>query len=477
MSNPAGKIALFASILVAGASTELTGQTGGATGAATAAIVTSIPAGYQPPAGGWTPRCSADGSVCAVRAQQGAQTFVLINGKPGPGYEEIGSIIVSDDGKRVAYSAKRRGSWVVVADGKEGPEYQAIDRLTFFKGLPLYVGTRSGQVREEMDGVFRGTRRVQGFRQNGVEGTEPILDVVVGDKVDDITMNAEERRGAITDLTISPDGTSYAYILEERGSGGPSALWIMMLNGESFTEDHGLRIFGFTQDNRLVYTGRTGSFGEGRAKVILHDKMLSSHRGDIQVGAAALDGRHVAFIACAGGQPARRGQPREIGKCQLMLDDKPLREAPEDVLSHVNLSPDGTTLAFTEQQPGGQLRAIVGDRPGPLVNALQGGIVFSPDSKRHAYVAKVGTTQVVVLDGVAGPAFDNVEGVRFSADSKHVAYKSRKSGVEYVVLDQIAGRTGFDWVSAPRFDEAGTMAMFVALEGRNLSRGSVAVAR
>lgn len=449
-------------------------------------VVTAIPADYREPAGGWTPRCSPDQTVCAFRAQRGAEMFVLVNGKPGAGYEDVGSIVFSTDGHHVAYVAKRQGSWMVVADGKEGQAFETIEGLTFIGARPFYLGDRRSRPREEADGVFRGTRRVEGFKNPGGEaGSQMIRDVMVGEHLDDIPVVAEERRGGIARLFVSPDETSYAYVAEVPGSSGP--LWMLMLNGQEVTEDNGLDILSFTQDGRLAFRSRTGSLGEGRARVQVGETIVVNHTGDIMDGAVSADGRTLAYLGCAGGQPARRGStnssrvqnsmPAVKGHCALMFGGKAVREGEEGVIANVTLSPNGRTLAFTERQAGAPLHAVVGDREGPPVDALLGRLVFSADGTRHAYAAKIGADAVVVADGVAGPAFDSVDNIRFSDDSKHLAYTASKRGVHQVVLGQTAAPTGFAWVSPAQFDVDGKTLRFVAQEGRTFSRRSVAVGR
>jgi hypothetical protein len=439
--------------------------------------LTAIPAEYHEPPGGWTPQCSANQKVCAYRARKGSEAFVLVNGKPGAPYEDIGLLAVSSDGAHVAYAAKRKDAWVVVADGKEGQEFDKIERLTFFGSLPMYVAGASGRVRDESDGVFRGTRRVEGFRANGVEGTQEVLDVVVGDRVDDNPVVAEERRGTIQDIAMSPDGKSYAYVMEERGSSGPGALWILMVNGKELTEDHGLEVFSFTQDGRLAYAARTGSFADGRARIYIGNKAVVTRTGDITAGAVSLDGRRLAYVSCTGSQPARRGTPRVLGQCALMLDEKVVEEAPEDVIDNLTLSPNGAVLAFTERQADGQMRVTVGDRVGPTVNGLSGKIIFSPDGARHAYAVKIGESSAVVADGVLGPMFDSVDALRFGKDSKHLAYTGTRGQMRHIVLDQTVDPTGFVWVSPPQFDASGRSVSFVAQEGRNFSRRTIPVGR
>jgi hypothetical protein len=51
-----------------------------------------------------------------------------------------------------------------------------------------------------------------------------------------------------------------------------------------------------------------------------------------------------------------------------------------------------------------------------------GGTIFSPDSKRVAYVAGVGDKEFMVVDGKEEKIYDAIVGTIFSPDSKRVAY-------------------------------------------------------
>jgi len=70
----------------------------------------------------------------------------------------------------------------------------------------------------------------------------------------------------------------------------------------------------------------------------------------------------------------------------------------------------------------------------------QGSVVFSPDSKRLAYIARRGRdpfVQFVVVDGVPGKPYDGIvgSGLAFSPDSKHVVYGTGRGGKGFVVVD------------------------------------------
>ena len=467
MPNPGGTIALALLLLTSFSTVETTSpdairqspaQTGGgAAGGQT--LVTTIPQDYETPPDGWTPVCSADRTRCAYRARKGAETFVVVDGTPGSGYEQVRNIVFSGDGRHIAYAAERKASWMVVTDGKEGPPFQKIDKLMFLGNVPIYLGSRAPEAPAEPDQKIAGSSDIVGFRSSRHAGIQ--IQVVVGDRPDDVPV-VEDRFRSINDLTVSPDGKFYAYVMGV--SAGPYGLWLLMVNGREVAEDHDIKIFSFTKDGRVAFSSRTGSPANGRSKVLIGEEVISEHSENIVAGTIGPDGRRLAFVACG---KAAEG-------CALMLDGKVARNG---AIENLTFGPNGVTLAYTERQAGGQSRVIVGDQAGPLVDAVTGPIIFSADGQRHAYPAKLGAKSVVVADGIVGPTFDAVGGVHFSEDSKHLAYAATKDGANHIVLDQVAGRASFAWVTAPDFDSAGRTLRFVTQEGRRLWRRSIAVGR
>ena len=64
-------------------------------------------------------------------------------------------------------------------------------------------------------------------------------------------------------------------------------------------------------------------------------------------------------------------------------------------------------------------------------------LVFSPNSKRLAYVAQTGKEYFVVFDGKEGKKFDAIGNgsIIFSPDSNHMAYGAQSENKRFVVKD------------------------------------------
>ncbi len=87
---------------------------------------------------------------------------------------------------------------------------------------------------------------------------------------------------------------------------------------------------------------------------------------------------------------------------------------------------------------GNQWCVVVdGKEEKPYDGLEEGTLVFSPDSKRVAYVARTSSKQRVVVDGKEEKQYDAivVGTLVFSPDSKHVAYVARADSRVFVVMD------------------------------------------
>jgi hypothetical protein len=51
------------------------------------------------------------------------ERLIVVDGKEGRIYDQVGAPVFNPNSQRVAYTAQRRGKWVVVVDGHEGPDW------------------------------------------------------------------------------------------------------------------------------------------------------------------------------------------------------------------------------------------------------------------------------------------------------------------------------------------------------------------
>lgn len=101
------------------------------------------------------------------------------------------------------------------------------------------------------------------------------------------------------------------------------------------------------------------------------------------------------------------------------------------------ISPDNTMVAYWNQSDKG-LSLIVAGPEGKTEGKTYEyarDIVFSPNSTRVAYEAKIGDKWVAVIDGSEGKQYDEIYPIVFSPDSKRVAYLAISGNKTAVVVD------------------------------------------
>jgi Tol biopolymer transport system component len=369
---------------------------------------------------------SADGKYGAYIQPEGYTFRVVLNGEPGPAFEEIGrdSLVFSPNGTWLAYAAKEDGRWYVVEGDQRSLPYDHIvgpslrvsaDGLHF-----AFIATRDKQTHVVVDGVER-----------------PAVESVVDNR-----------------LVFSPVGGRLAYAAKRGGR------TLVVLDGnESLLVDEASRPIFSGDGSRLVYVARTGA----EAFVVLDNTDRRAARPGIRETSLALshDGKRFAYAA----------QSPE-GTRVIIADDA--GEPHEWVFDNsITFSPDGRRLAYAVRK-GGKCLIVVDGKPGTTLSdgIAPGSITFSPDGRRVAYVAELVSagrvSRVVVVDGVVhGSTFDRIRGVpRFSPDGRHVAYIGERieAGVsQFVVVDGTPGKAYRCIRGEPVFSPDGTRVAVMAL--------------
>ncbi len=132
-------------------------------------------------------------------------------------------------------------------------------------------------------------------------------------------------------------------------------------------------------------------------------------------------------------------------------------------------SPDSQRLAYAVGEAGRWSVHVDGQADASYAGILESSITFSPDGSRLAYVARTDERRwVVVIDGMAGPAFDQAAfgpgGIVFSPDSLHVAYAAMMSSRPTIVIDGQALEVPYDSVGGLTYSSDARLA-FAARRG------------
>jgi roadblock/LC7 domain-containing protein len=99
------------------------------------------------------------------------------------------------------------------------------------------------------------------------------------------------------------------------------------------------------------------------------------------------------------------------------------------------VSPDSKRVAYMARL-GNKIFVVVDGQEEKQYDGIGAtGPIFSPDSKRVAYMARLGNKRFVVVDGKEEKQYDGLAGPLFSPDSKRVAYMARLGNKIFVVVD------------------------------------------
>ncbi len=138
-------------------------------------------------------------------------------------------------------------------------------------------------------------------------------------------------------------------------------------------------------------------------------------------------------------------------------------------------SPDGQKLAYGAKRKaadgGMTTEVVIESQHREIIPAADNAIIygFSPNSQHLAWSVQRSNQWQMIVDGKAGPLFDEIgEGsFRFSSNSQHTAYFAKQGGSWMAVLD---GKTGpqFDAIGnyAPALSPDGTPWAYVAVRGK-----------
>jgi hypothetical protein len=143
-------------------------------------------------------------------------------------------------------------------------------------------------------------------------------------------------------------------------------------------------------------------------------RLMSSPSGQTWASTAKRDGKLVMMV---NGVPSKAYAEIQHGDSLFPAGD-------ERVVFAVSLLDESKTPAHmvVDGKQGKAYAQVTGDS-----------VVFSADKKSMAYIAGDGSKNFVVLNGMEGPAFDQVADLRFSPAGSVLAYRARR-GLEHFVL-------------------------------------------
>jgi len=394
---------------------------------------------------------SPDGSRLAYAGLRGGKVYIVVDGKPAGPFDRIGPRhhSFSPDGKRFGYLASGGGKWFAVLDGVRGKQYSRTGNLP-----PIFSpdGKRTAYIAGNGDKVFYVIDGIEEAPYGDVmtlefsaDGRHYAYGVIMGKK---LAMVFDGVQGKVYDdvsglnSCFSPDGKHFAYLA------AIGKKYMVVLDGVEgrITGDHVEKLSPvFSPDSRrLAYVvideARDVRQKEGDEGGFTADAARCRAVVDGKAGATYLraftpifspDSKSYAYLAGRGEKTfvvldGKEGKPYHghLGNCLPQF------------------SPVGHRLAYGMATDDGIGYVIVdGKEMGPYLNL--GGLCFSPDAKRFAFVGvRSRTSQSVVVDGVPGKSYSSIfvngqrKAVHFdSGNSLH--YMARRQGDVYLVDEKL----------------------------------------
>jgi len=341
---------------------------------------------------------------------------------------DLNSLTADPSFQRVAYVVQRGQKELSVVDGVEGREYDAShDHPLCFSpdGKRLvYLAKRGDKMLVEVDGVE----------------AQPY------DSIDHVFAPI-----------FSPDSRQVAYIAGNRSSlRALFGMWDVteraVVDGKELTGYQQVEGLVFSPDSKKLAYCADAKWNQGTSVVV--DGVEGKPFDQITGVHFSPDSTRLAFVAF------QRPEPKARGLNFAVIDGN---EGPKyESVPTVEFSPDSKHTAY---RAGNKEKLIVRDNvPGPSYTTIEDGPIFSPDSKRLAYIVRSGGNLVVVVDDKALYDCRPCQLARelvFSPDSQHIAYMTRVNEHWYTVLDGTEVPNSKDSIIAPHFSVDGKRLAYI----------------
>ncbi len=285
-------------------------------------------------------------------------------------------------------------------------------------------------------------------------------------------------------LVISPDGRRFAYVASE---GGKS---VVIVDGKREKPYDAVQpeSLQFSPDSQhLAYVAKVGAvtvinlvfvFIPIPAQVPVWAVVVDGKEGKsypaIRSFGFSPDGQRVAQVAgelieVHGRYIEGAGMEHQIGEWRIVVDGQEGKAY--DSVGRAIFSPDSRRVAYLAGRQilrwpsGGSTErvAVVDGKEGKPYDAILG-LKFSPDSQHLAYVARTGSLWFGVVDGQEGESYSDVGAINLSPDAKKVAYVVQVGDKITVFMDQKEGKS-YDNIAHVVFSSDSQRLAYVARAG------------
>jgi len=348
-------------------------------------------------------------------------------------------IIVSPDGKRFACTVKNGDKSAVLVDGVKGNEYFGIidSTLKFSPDSHRYAyvavdkpGNSPAKCLIIADGNVVGIHDQIIFDSITFSSDGKALAYcILENKKYRVVVNGQKQRPfdlVMNNITLSRKGAQIAYVASENKKSS------LIINGRKAGQEYNTigisSLLLSPNGDRHMYFAKRGSNCVAvldRKEVYVCDDYVdhtSAFSPDVRRTAfGVIKGKkHILIVDGVQGKPYDQIGKMRDGKLVMTNNGsmKMLGTANENVV----FSPDSKRLAYIAKQ-GQKYMVVVDGKEGKLYDDIDfSSHVFSPDSSQCAYIAKSNTKSMYVINGVEHKAYARVGDIRFSPDGQRHAY-------------------------------------------------------
>jgi len=349
---------------------------------------------------------SPDSKRFGYAAYKSGKWFAIVDNKEMGPYDEFeyGSLIFSPDNKHFAYIVKEDSSWLVIKDGKsESIRYTSVKNLVFSPDSKRFAYL------VEQDGDWKA-----------------VIDGNHWRSFDDIN-----------NMHFSPDSRCLAYwaslddkftvivdtfLISKEYDAFSTTQFLQSADGSRITSNSGGDLIFSPDSKHIGYTGRR----LGKWFVVIDEKesnpwdevgeITFSENGNQVVYGAWLDGK--GFIVT----DSECGPSFDyIGKNSIKIssDGKKILYA----VGHLRDSVEKYSIIINDTESN------------DYDNIIPSSTLFSPDSKRNAFIAKRGAKSLLVVDGNEVLENSEIYGPWFTPDSKQIISIIKKMDLFHFVIN------------------------------------------
>jgi hypothetical protein len=249
----------------------------------------------------------------------------------------------------------------------------------------------------------------------------------------------------ILEVTFTPQDSVPAYVACD------STQWYIVEDTLVRTTELGILVHSLryrSQTREPVYVVIDAGF---RSRLKTDGRALSDAHMNIEHISPVPDGRHVIF------------QTADSNTHQVWLDHNDLK-VPTGISGPVVFSPDSRRYAFVTASDSGE--RVVSDRGETRLFDRVSELQFTPDSGQMVFAARLAGTGFVVREDREGQRYDAVAYLKFSPVTRRLAYLAVKDDLTQEVVDDVPG-VAYDDIGPVQFKSDGTRIAYPARRGND----------